>query len=296
MFSSLSKPFTVAWLDISEAYLLVFGVVLLAGLIGELLADRERKKHSISQKQKRLFEEFENLRPPAPPDSIFKKYKSFFAALVIIGVVGECFSEAGIFVFGRQLQIIADVEVAQLNKEAELARLETVKIKQKMANLDASKWPVHSVTAEVRLRFENRQELDCDLNFTARLTISPSENVGPGRKVLLFCKNANEVKTDPWPMHILLFSSAIRPVPLPGAIGLLRLSAETACETMNTISLQITNFPISNVKVLSGSAGVTYNEVLRKRFVINAGEINNGFVVLTGTVNTNIPVEFLNSK
>jgi hypothetical protein len=271
---SLSKPWATAWLSVSEWALLEFGFLLVIGLIGEYFADNKKKEFPKFKKHKRLFELF-----------------------VIVGVAGELIADGGIFGFSGRLQTVAEIEVAQLNKEAELARLETVKIKQKMANLDASKWPVHSVTAEVRLRFENRQELDCDLNFTARLTISPSENVGPGRKVLLFCKNANEVKTDPWPMHILLFSSAIRPVPMPGAIGLLpRLSAETACETMNTISLQITNFPISNVKVLSGSAGVTYNEVLRKRFVINAGEINNGFVVLTGTVNTNILVEFLNSK
>jgi hypothetical protein len=48
----------------------------------------------------------------------FKKHKRLFEILVIIGVAGELFADGGIFLFGRQLQSFADIEVAQLNSRA----------------------------------------------------------------------------------------------------------------------------------------------------------------------------------
>lgn len=125
MFLSLSKPFLIAWLSISEWYLLVFGVVLLGGLIGEITADREVKKSAASQKLKQLCEESENLRLFSPRKSTLKKHKHFCEWLVVIGVLGKVFSEGGVFILGRQLQIISEREnavmagvAAQAKKEA----------------------------------------------------------------------------------------------------------------------------------------------------------------------------------
>lgn len=99
MFSSLSKPFTVAWLSTSEEYLLVFGIILVVGLVGEFWIDHKSKKYSRVKKRKRLFE-----------------------ILVIAGVAGEIIADGGIFEFGDHLQDLINVEVAQLNREAGNAR------------------------------------------------------------------------------------------------------------------------------------------------------------------------------
>jgi hypothetical protein len=45
-----------------------------------------------------------------------------FIAMVVIGLVGEFFSDAGVFLFSRHLQTISDRESAALNKEAGDAR------------------------------------------------------------------------------------------------------------------------------------------------------------------------------
>jgi hypothetical protein len=87
--SSLSKSATSTALDISEVGLLIFGLLLVAGLIGEYAKSERWKKHV------RVFEMF-----------------------VIIGVAGELLADGGIFLFSRHLQVIADQEIADLTKEA----------------------------------------------------------------------------------------------------------------------------------------------------------------------------------
>ena len=76
---ALSKSATSTALDISEIALLLFGIVLTAGLIGEY-AKSER----------------------------WKKHVKIFEMLVIIGVAGELFADGGIFQFSRHLQTIAE--------------------------------------------------------------------------------------------------------------------------------------------------------------------------------------------
>jgi hypothetical protein len=121
MFSSWSKSATTIGLNISEYLLLLFGLVLVIGLIGEY-------------------------RPK------WESRKKLFELLVIIGVAGELLADGGIFAFSRRLQIISDAEVASLNKEAgearqkageaiersEQDRLARVKIEQRLGHRDIS--------------------------------------------------------------------------------------------------------------------------------------------------------------
>jgi hypothetical protein len=90
---SLSKSSTSIALDISEIALLLFGVLLTVGLIGEYAKSERWKRHV------RTFEMF-----------------------VIIGVAGELLADGGIFLFSSHLQTIADQEIAELTKEAGDAR------------------------------------------------------------------------------------------------------------------------------------------------------------------------------
>jgi hypothetical protein len=93
MFAPLSKSATFSALHLSELIVLLFGVLLVVGLIGEL-AKSARWKARV-----RLFE-----------------------IMVIVGVAGELFGDGGIFVFSERLQTISDQEVARLNVEAGTAR------------------------------------------------------------------------------------------------------------------------------------------------------------------------------
>lgn len=86
---SLSKPAISTLLEISEIVLLIFGALLVVGLIGESAKSERWKNHL------RLFEMF-----------------------VIIGVAGELLADGGIFLFSRRLQTIADLEITRLTREA----------------------------------------------------------------------------------------------------------------------------------------------------------------------------------
>ncbi|MGA8222527.1 MAG: hypothetical protein WB780_12805 [Candidatus Acidiferrales bacterium] len=96
----------------SEIALLLFGVMLVIGLVGEY-AESEK----------------------------WKKREKIFKLLVIIGVAGELFADGGVFLFSAHLQTISDAEVATLNKEAGEARrdaadaqLHTAKLEQRLAD------------------------------------------------------------------------------------------------------------------------------------------------------------------
>jgi hypothetical protein len=84
---SLSKSGTSTALNCSEVALLLFGVILVIGIVGE---EVERWEHR----------------------------KKLFVALVIVGVAGELFADGGIFLFSHQLQVISDTEIAAANKNA----------------------------------------------------------------------------------------------------------------------------------------------------------------------------------
>lgn len=94
-----SKYWTEAWLHVSEIALLIFGITLSLGLVGEFLADHKKKDYPWCKKWKREFE-----------------------ILVILGVMGELLADGGIFSFGMHLQTIADQEVAAFNAVAEEAK------------------------------------------------------------------------------------------------------------------------------------------------------------------------------
>src|SRR5258708_39988984 len=87
--SLISKSATSTALDISEILLLLFGVLLVIGLIGEY-AESDR----------------------------WKRHVKIFKMCVILGVAGELLADGGIFIFSRHLQTIAEIEIAQLTKEA----------------------------------------------------------------------------------------------------------------------------------------------------------------------------------
>lgn len=88
----LSKSGTSLALGISEIALLLFGIVLVVGLIGEYR-------------------------------DAWKPWIKIFEMLVIIGVAGELLADGGIFVFSTRLQMIADQEIAKLTKEAGDAKI-----------------------------------------------------------------------------------------------------------------------------------------------------------------------------
>jgi hypothetical protein len=90
---SLSKSATSIALDISEIALLLFGILLVVGLIGEY-AKSER----------------------------WKRYVRTFEMFVIVGVAGELLADGGIFLFSSHLQTIADLEISDLTKTAGDAR------------------------------------------------------------------------------------------------------------------------------------------------------------------------------
>jgi hypothetical protein len=92
---SLSKAAAETALDGSEILLIVSGLVLAFGAIGEYLLDHERKLPRW-------------IRWP----------KLAFILMVVVSLIGEFSGDAGVFFFSRQLQAISDGEYAALNKEA----------------------------------------------------------------------------------------------------------------------------------------------------------------------------------
>src|SRR5438034_10605055 len=92
MLLSFSKSSAAFWLGMSEWALLVFGALLVVGLIGEYRID-----HGKCPK--------------------FKKRKWLFELFVIVGVAGELFGDGGIFLFSGHLQTIADREIEQLRTD-----------------------------------------------------------------------------------------------------------------------------------------------------------------------------------
>ena len=88
-FFPLSKSATISALNWSELALLIFGIILVAGLVGE----------------------YKTLQPHS-------RRMKLFEMLVIIGVLGELLGDGGVFLFSNQLQIISDKEIADVVKSA----------------------------------------------------------------------------------------------------------------------------------------------------------------------------------
>jgi hypothetical protein len=129
---SLSKSTTSDGLDISEIALVIFGILLVIGLIGEYAKADRWKKHV------RLFEMF-----------------------VIIGVAGELFADGGIFLFSKHLQTIDEAEIAEvtakLGNAKELA--EGAESASKVAK-DNSGAAVKSASDALTMATGARQEAD----------------------------------------------------------------------------------------------------------------------------------------
>jgi hypothetical protein len=87
---SLSKPATETLLDVSEIILIGAGLILTVGAIGEYLEEHGRLPRWIAWP------------------------RVVFIIMVVAGLLGEFFSDAGVFVFSRHLQTIADLEIAHL--------------------------------------------------------------------------------------------------------------------------------------------------------------------------------------
>jgi hypothetical protein len=105
MLSSLSKHATSLALNASEAALLLFGALLVIGLVGE---------YSKSGR--------------------WKRYVNAFELLVILGVAGELVADGAIFLFSAHLQSLSDIEVARLNNAAESANATARKFESQIAD------------------------------------------------------------------------------------------------------------------------------------------------------------------
>ncbi len=123
--ASLSKPGAIIGLQLSEAGLLIFGAVLIVGIVGEL------KLPYWSHRLKR------------------------FERLVLIGVLGEFLADGGISLFSMRLQVVSDSEAAVLNNEAGQARKDAalVALKAGQANERAGR----AIERAGRLERENLQ-------------------------------------------------------------------------------------------------------------------------------------------
>jgi hypothetical protein len=143
---SLSKEYTEAWLAVSEVELLAFGGLVLIGIIGEILADKEAKVR-LKRKNLRILEEFENLRR-LPSVSFWKKHKMRFGVLVAIGILGECVCDGGVWFFSMKLQDVSRRENSVLQeqarkfeRDAQAFRWKSDNLEKDLAQLEFSKLP-----------------------------------------------------------------------------------------------------------------------------------------------------------
>lgn len=128
MFLSLSKAATSFALNISEGLLLLFGVLLVVGLIGEY-AKSDR----------------------------WKKRERMFMMFVIVGVAGELVADGGIFTLSAHLQTLSDLEVARLNEKAESANATAKNFESQIADANAKAEIARRDAESFRLAIANAQ-------------------------------------------------------------------------------------------------------------------------------------------
>jgi hypothetical protein len=92
---ALSKSATVWALDVSEIALLVAGLLLVVGIIGEYSSTSED----------------------------LKKWRTAFEMIVVLAIAGELMADGGVFVFSRHLQAISDAELARVTLDVGNTRL-----------------------------------------------------------------------------------------------------------------------------------------------------------------------------
>lgn len=140
-FLSLSKAWTESALSWSELALLVFGALLVAGLVGEYRTAEKSKW--------------------------YKRFEMF----VIIGVLGELLADGGIFLFTSHLEMLNALEVAALNKEAGQAheRANKLELASEQQRERAAKAEVELLALQERLKPRSlSQELRVRLIDTLR--------------------------------------------------------------------------------------------------------------------------------
>jgi hypothetical protein len=108
MLSSLSKGATSLGLNASEVALLLFGVLLVVGLVGE-------------------YSELAR----------WKRFVKTFELFVILGVAGELVADGAIFALSAHLQTLSDLEVARLNNAAESAIATAKNFESQIADANA---------------------------------------------------------------------------------------------------------------------------------------------------------------
>lgn len=276
---SLSKSTTAAFLSWSELALLLFGLLLVAGLWGEYLADHKKKEYPF-----------------------FKKRKRWFEIWVIIGVAGELIADGGIFVFSSHLQTISDLEVAQLhkaaeglNKEASVARLETrrvelqiMQITNNVASIDPLNQPIRSIEAHVSVSLSStkgfkhaswlsRSSLDFDRG--PALTIQAKSSL-PMEWVPISDFSTNSFGPNEgdcsmhfrWPSAVRLDSSFPYQYNL---VGNGNLSMGEIDKKMSSLSVPI---PCSgaDVEITSGTCSIIFNGAFERRFQY----LSNSWVIL----------------
>jgi hypothetical protein len=104
--TSLSKAATSTLLGVSETLLLLFGVLLVVGLVGEYRGT-------------------------------LKRWVKVFEMFVIVGVAGELLADGGIFALSRHLETIANREIAALTEQAAVANQHSAEANDRAAQAEA---------------------------------------------------------------------------------------------------------------------------------------------------------------
>lgn len=152
---SLSKSATNGALNWSELALLIFGIVLIVGLVGEY---RTSDPHSRCMK--------------------------FFEMLVIIGVLGELVGDGGIFLFSHQLQVISDNEILEANRNAGDAKSSAKAAAVAAARANEAAGNAQQKVGEVEKRADA---------ITARLDSASRDIIAQGPRSVLLAKAAPEL-------------------------------------------------------------------------------------------------------
>jgi hypothetical protein len=102
------------WLSIGEFGLVVFAIVVGAGLIGEWRAEKEEKRW-------------------IPPRSTGWPWMAIWTWVVVVGIVGELFCDADIWVSSDVQQILSDREIS--DRKLEIERLKKIAVQERTARL-----------------------------------------------------------------------------------------------------------------------------------------------------------------
>ena len=122
IFASLSRNSALLGLHFSEGGLLIAGIILAIGIIGEM-------------------------RTPTGFPILWSRLRAF-ELLVLIGVMGELISDGGVFIFSERLQEISDSELQSAIKEAGEGRRIAGKANERAARSD-QRSKVLEVTSEL---------------------------------------------------------------------------------------------------------------------------------------------------